>query len=238
MMKTDRTNFIFAVLTAVILMSPGFSIAQQPTVADRVAALKAHLATSQASLRQYQWIETTTVNVKGEEKSRKQERCYYGADGKLTKVLLTNESAPEDKKRGIRGRIAEHKEEELTDYMHEAVNLIRQYVPPDQARLQAVKDAGKVSIQLTEPGKQARLTFSDYLKSGDSLAVDVDLTNNHPVAANVNSYLDSPKESVTLSVQFGTLNDGTTYPSDAVLDAPGKNLKVTIDNSGYQKMAK
>jgi len=234
-MRTHKCTLFAAALAAVILTAPDFSIAQQPAAAERVAALKASLAASQAALRQYEWIETTVVVVKDEEKSRKQERCYYGADGKLTKVLLT-QPAPEPQKRGLRGKIAESKKEEMADYMHEAVTLIRQYVPPDQARIQAVKDAGKVSIQLTDPGKRARLTFSDYLKSGDSLAVDMDLTSNLPVAANVNSYLDSQKEPVMLSVKFGILNDGITYVSGAILDAPGKSLKVTIENSGYRKM--
>jgi len=234
-MRTHKYAWFVAALAAVILTTPDFSMAQQPAAAERVAALKASLAASQAALRQYEWIETTVVVVKDEEKSRTQKRCYYGADGKLTKVLLT-QPAPEPQKRGLRGKIAESKKEEMADYMHEAVNLVRQYVPPDQARIQAVKDAGKVSIQLIDPGKRARLTFSDYLKSGDSLAMDMDLTNNLPVAANVNSYLDSQKEPVMLLVKFGTLNEGITYVSGAVLDAPGKSLKVVIENSGYRKM--
>jgi len=230
--KYVRIGALVAVMVGSLALS---AFAQQPTAAERVASLKATLAASQVVLHQYEWIETTVVSLKGEEKSRKQERCYYGADGKLQKVLLT-QPAPESKKPGLRGKIAEKKKEELTGYMQEAVSLVRRYVPPDPARIQAAKDAGKVALQLTEPGKRARLTFSDYLKSGDSLALDVDLTNNHPLAANVNSYLDSEKEPVTLAVTLGTLNDGTTYASKAVLDAKGKNLKVTVENGGYQKV--
>jgi hypothetical protein len=39
-----------------------------------------------------------------------------------------------------------------------------------------------------------------------------------------------------LSLKFGLLNDGTIYVSGAALDAPGKSLKVNIENSGYRKM--
>ena len=46
-----------------------------PAVQEHVATLKATLAASQAALRQYEWIETTIVLFKGEEKSRKQHRC-------------------------------------------------------------------------------------------------------------------------------------------------------------------
>jgi len=230
-----RRNISIAALVAVVVCSFALPVfAQQPTVGERVIALKNNLVQSQNTLRQYDWVETTAVSLKGEEKSRKQSACYYGADGKVTKVLLT-QSAPEAQKRGLRGKIAEAKKEELTDYMKEAMNLVHQYVPPDPARILAVKDAGKVALQLLEPGRRARLIFSDYLKRGDSLSIDVDPTSNRLLALNVNSYLDSDKEPVTLVVTFGSLNDGTTYASEMVLDAKGKNLNVTVQNSGYRK---
>jgi hypothetical protein len=210
------------------------ALAQQPTVAERAAMLKATLAASQAILRQYEWIETTVVSLKGDEKSRKQERCYYGADGGVQKVEI-NASPEPQKKRGLRGKIAERKKEELTDYMKSAVSLVKTYVPPSPAKIQAAKDAGKVSIDLLEPGKRARLNFRDYEKPGDNLGVEVDLVSNRPLGVKVSTYLDNAKDSVTLDVRMGQLNDGTTYASDITLDAKAKNLKVTVQNSGYRK---
>jgi hypothetical protein len=144
-------------LTLAALALPG--LAQQPSAAERAAMLKATLAASQAVLRQYEWVETTVVSVKNEEKSRKQERCFYGADGALTKVTLS-ESAPAPEPRGfLRRRIAERKKEELTDSMKSAVALVKTYVPPAPAKIQAVKDAGNVSIEILDPGKRARLNL-------------------------------------------------------------------------------
>ena len=67
--------------------------AQQPQAppaaggkADAVAALKQSLQQGLAKARQYEWIETTIISLKGEEKARKLNRCYYGADGKVQKV--------------------------------------------------------------------------------------------------------------------------------------------------------
>ena len=70
------------------------------------------------------WVETTVVSLKGEEKSRQMNRCYDGADGKVQKIPLTT-PPPEEKKRGLRGRIVEKKKEELTDYMKSAVSLVK-----------------------------------------------------------------------------------------------------------------
>jgi hypothetical protein len=60
--------------------SSRFVVAQapQPSVQERVGAIKATLAASQATLRQYEWIETTVVSLKGEEKSRKQSQLNDG----------------------------------------------------------------------------------------------------------------------------------------------------------------
>jgi hypothetical protein len=208
--------------------------AQQPSAAERATALKATMQASQVALKQYEWVETTVISLKGEEKSRKQERCYYGADGQLTKVLLTA-PAPEEKKRGLRGKIVEKKKEELTDYMKQAVALVKTYVPPSPAKIQAAKDAGKVSIEVLEPGKRARLIFSGYEKAGDNLGVEVDLVSNRPLGVKVATYLDDDKDKVTLDVRMGQLTDGTTYASDITLNAPAKNLTVTVQNSGYRK---
>ncbi len=210
--------------------------AQQPSAVERAATLKATMQASQVVLKQYEWVETTVISLKGEEKSRKQERCYYGADGQLTKVLLTA-PAPEEKKRGLRGKIVEKKKEELTDYMKQAVALVKTYVPPNPVKIQAAKDAGKVSIEVLEPGKRARLNFRDYEKSGDNLGVEVDLASNRPLGMKVSSYLDDAKDTVTLDVRMGQLTDGTTYASDMTLDANAKNLTVTVSNSGYRKTA-
>jgi hypothetical protein len=225
-------------LCALLVTSAGIGLvqAQQQSPQERVAALKGNLAASQAALRQYEWIETTVISLKGEEKSRQQNRCYHGADGVLQKVPVAA-PPPAEKKRGLRGKIVENKKEELADYMKEAVSLVRQYVPPDPARIQAVKDAGHVTLQPDGTGKRLRLTFAGYLKPGDSLGVDVDLASNSILGLKVATYLASPQEAATLDVRFATLSDGASYPSNVTLDAQAKNLTVAVQNSGYRKLA-
>lgn len=230
-LKTARNSVLTFILAALALPV----CAQQPTAAERVAQLKATLAASQTALRQYEWIETTVVSLKGEEKSRQQQRCYYGADGGVQKVDLSSTPEPA-KKRGLRGKIAEKKKEELTDYMKNAVALVKTYVPPSPAKLQAAKDAGKVSIDMLEPGKRARLNFRDYQKPGDNLGVEMDLVSNRPLGLKVATYLKDAQDAVTLDVQMGQLNDGTTYPAGVALDAKAEQLTVVVKHSGYRKM--
>jgi len=221
-----------AACSMTLLLAPAISQAQE--MQQRVAALKQNVARDQQSIRQYEWIETTVISLKGEEKSRKQQQCYYGADGVLQKVTV-DASPPPDKKRGIRGRVIAKKTEELTDYMKQAVALVKTYVPPDPARIQAVKDAGNVSLDLPGGGKGARLNFRNYQKPGDVFTVEVDPATNRVIGLTVATYLDDPKDTVTLNVSFSMLQDGTGYPATEVLVATAKNLTVNITNSGYRK---
>jgi hypothetical protein len=219
---------------AILTVAAGVASAQQPSGEDRVAALKSSLASSKAVLRQYEWIQTTVVNLKGEDKSTQQERCYYGADGALQKVPVG--VAPEEKKKGgLRGKIVENKKEEMSDYMKEAVALVKRYLPPDPAKIDAVKAAGRLSVS-PQPGNRVRITLAGYLKAGDSLAIDMNMADNTLASAAVVSTMDSDNAPVSLAVQFGKLDNGAVYESQTVLDAKGKDLKITIQNSGYRKM--
>ncbi|MBP7588898.1 MAG: hypothetical protein KBA72_13180 [Thermoanaerobaculia bacterium] len=216
------------------LAHPGAATAQAPTVGERVAALKASLAASQAALMKYEWIETTVVSLKGEEKSRQQNRCYHGADGGVQKVPVAASPAPKEK-RGLRGAVIANKKEELTDYMQQAVALVKSYVPPSPALIQAAHDGGRVSLEVLQPGKRVRLNFRDYAKPGDSLGVEIDPSNNSLLGLTVKSYLEGPADAVTLDARFAQLTDGSTYADAITLGAPAKGVNVAVDNSGYRK---
>ncbi len=202
---------------------------------ERVAALKQSMAASQQALRGYQWVETTKVSFKGEQKSFKEESCYYGADGKIQKTTLA-QSAPPKKKGGLRGKIAAEKQQEMSDTMKQAVALVKTYVPPNPAAIQRAADAGKVSVEVVQPGKIVRLVIRDYELPGDSLAITLDAPTNRLQGIDVATYLGSPSKPVTMMTTMGALQDGTTYTASTALSLPAEQLTVNVSNSGYRKM--
>ena len=89
---------------------------QQLSPEQRVAVLKEGLQTSQAQMRSYEWVETTTIAKDGEEKNRSQNTVYYSLDGALQKKPIGGESAESGGPRGpVRKRVAEGKVEDLQD---------------------------------------------------------------------------------------------------------------------------
>ncbi len=193
----------------------------------------ATIEASQASLREYEWVETTVVTVRGEERSRKQARAYYGAEGEVQKIEIGG-SPPPREKRGLPGRLAEKAREGMTDYMQRAMALVKAYVPPDPQKLQAARDAGKVTLDLLS-GNRARMSFRSYLKPGDTLSMEVDMANNRPLGLTVATYLEGPSDKVTLNVRMGQLGDGTVYSAHTTLKAQAKQLSIDVKNSGYRK---
>ena len=220
--------------------------AQAPSPDQLVDALKQNLAESQKRLRQYEWVETTVISLKGEEKSQKQQRVYYGADGKLMKIPMGEpkpEAAPSGGGRGRRGggrikeNIIENKKDEMVEYMENAGKLIHQYVPPDPAQIQKAKDAKNLSVA-PQPDGKVRLEFKDYILPKDMMSIDVDAKAALLSALRVATYLDKPEDTVTLDVRFSTLADGTSYTSQTTLDAKAKNIRVVISNAGHRPLAK
>ncbi len=66
--------------------APGAALQQ------RLAAVKQSVAENQQRLHGYQWIETTQLMLKGENKPGSQSECKYGPDGKVQKTPM---SAPQ-----------------------------------------------------------------------------------------------------------------------------------------------
>ena len=210
-----------------------------PTPEQRVAMLKQWLQASQMQLRSYEWIETTVVTKGGEEKARKQNTCYYGADGKVQKVPIASGDEPESGPRGpLRRKAAAKKKKELTEYMQSAAALVQSYVPPDTNRIQNAVNSGKFSANMLEPGRRVQLEFRDYLKNGDLLAVDIELPTNRLLGMHISSFLYTAEDPIQLDVSMGVLPDGTIYTNQVRLAAPAEDIVVTIENSGYRHAAR
>jgi len=236
---TARTTTIVVLCLAALVpcaWSQEPAAVQPPTGPDRVAAMKQSLQAGLAAVRQYEWIETTVMSLKGEAKSTTQNRCYYGADGKVEKVPVAAPAAEGKSPRGLRGKIVANKKEEISDSVKEAVALVKDYVPPDPAKIQAAKDAGRITMNPPDAQGHAAVVIKDYLKTGDSLTVEMDAASNRLLGLVVSTYTEKAKDAVGLNVSLGTLPDGAVFPAKIVLDVEKESVSVAIENSGHRKV--
>jgi hypothetical protein len=225
-----------------ILLLLGVPVAAQEAAAPRdpseqVAAVKESLQASMAALRQYQWVETTAISIKEEEKARTQKSCQYGADGKVVKTPLGGEDEGGGKEpRGVRGRVAKKKKKKISASMQEALALVKQYVPPDPARIEAAKQEGRVLLAPPDGQGNIEVAVADYLKPGDLLTIGLNPATSRLTGMRIESYTESEEDAVHLKVGFGSLADGTLHPEKVHLRVDKQHLKVVIKNSDYTKL--
>jgi hypothetical protein len=223
---------LFLLATASQVFSQGGGA--NPQLQEKVAALKQSVAMNQQALRAYTWTETQETLFKGETKSTKLLQCEYGPDGKVQKTTVGG-SQPPPQQRGLKGRMIEKKKDEMQDYMERVAALLQQYVPPAAAQLQASFQGGNASLQPSGNGI-ALIIFRDYVKPQDTVTVAFDSATKRIRGYDVNSYLDSPQDVVTLKVVFDSLPDGTNYAAQTVLDATAKQIQIRTSNYNYSKI--
>jgi len=124
----------------------------------------------------------------------------------------------------------------MQEYMEQALALVQKYVPPDAAKVQSAKDAGRMDVKPAGQGRVG-LEFRDYLQPGDRLGVDMDLAASRLLGLNVATFLEKPEDTVTLAVKMGALPDGAGFAEQTTLEATAKNIKVVIQNGGHKPKA-
>ncbi len=209
------------------------ALPQNAELQEKLAAVKQSTIENKQKLHQYQWIETTQLTLKGDQKPPSQSSCVYGPDGQVQKTPIG--PPPQQPSGGrMKERIIEKKKEEMKDYMQDVKAVLAMYVPPDPQKMQAAYQAGKVSMNPV-PGA-VNLVFTDYALPGDKMTLSFNSSTKKITSLQVSTYMGEAKDAVTLQVQMGSLPDGTNYVQKSVLDATAKQLVVTTTNSNYQKL--
>jgi len=234
MMNTNKCTLLIAaaMLAAVV---PAIAQAGGGPVAEKLAAAKQSVAENQQKLHQYQWKETTQLTLKGDPKPPSQSACQYGPDGKVQKTPLTPPPPPPSGGR-LKQKVIANKKEEMQDYMGQVKVLLAKYVPPDPQSMQQAFQAGKVSLNPNASPGVAQIVLKDYALPGDQMTLSFDGAAKKITSVNVNTYMDNPKDVVTLAVQFASLPDGTNYVQQTVLNATAKSLVVTTTSSDYKPL--
>ena len=159
------------VISAAALLAAVPALPQNPEIQEKLAAVKAVAAENKQMLHQYQWIETTQLTLKGDQKPPTENSCQYGPDGQVQKTPIG--PPPEQPSGGrMKERIIEKKKAEMKDYMQDVKAVLAMYVPPDPQRMQQAYQAGNVALNPV-PGA-VNLVFSNYAQQGDKMTLTFD----------------------------------------------------------------
>jgi hypothetical protein len=210
--------------------------AQNPELQQRVAEIKAAAAQNRQALMSYNWKEQVTISLKGEVKNVQHYQVRLGPDGKPQKTSLDppEEAAPSGGR--LRQHVVAKKQEEYKDYAESMKALAQQYVPPDGTLLQQAYANGNITLG-TAPGNPdaVQLVIHNYLKPQDSMTLVFNKTQKALLSLQITTYMNDPKDSMTLAVQFSKLPDGPNHVASVVMDGASKQLNIATQNSSYQR---
>ena len=209
------------------------AFAQSQQLEEKLMALKQNQAANKQKLAQYTWTETETISLKGEVKDTKTYTVQM-VNGQQQKTETSNQQAQQG---GREGRLKEHvvakKKEEYQEYGQSIGALAKQYTTPNPDALMKAKQAGNISLS---PGQgTVALVIKNYVKQGDSVTFTIDPQSKQLQNVRVASYLNDPKDAVTISAEYAQLPDGTNHVASTLINGESKQLTVNDVNSNYQK---
>jgi hypothetical protein len=234
-MKINALN-VFRVMFLPLFVASGGALFNPPAKAqgqelqERVAELKESMAKNKMSLAQYTWVEQVNISLKGELKKQEHFQVRLGPDGKPQKTSLDPPAEPPSGGR-LKKHIVEKKKEEYKEYAEQMKVLAQQYIPPDKEMIQQAYAQGNISII---PGgglpSEIKLVFHNYVKPQDSMTLIFDKAQKQLLSLQIASYMDDPKDAMTLTVEFSRLPDGTNHVSNVTMNGVSKQLNLATQN--------
>ncbi len=240
MKTTSKLKKWLAGLAAVIVMvfplAAQLAWAQNPELQQKLSEIKQSAAANKQALAHYTWQEQETIAIKGEVKDTKVSQVHLGPDGKPQKQEMENlPQSSGGRQRGLGHHVKEKKGEEYKEYGQQIGALAHQYAQPDPERLQQAFQQGNVMLGSGGAPGEVKMVISNYVKPNDKVTLTFNQQAKAIQSMQIQSYLNDPKDAVTIAAQYSQLPDGTNHVSTMQINGVSKNLQVTTQNSDYHK---
>ena len=207
--------------------------AQNEALQAKLAEIKQASAANKRALSHYNWQESVTTSIKGEVKKRQLFLVNVGPDGQQQKSEIN--AQPDQASGGaLKRHIVAKKKAEYKEYGEQIADLARRYTQPDPDRLQRAYQQGNISLQLGGGETIMTLNIKNYIKPNDLVTLVFNKQTKAIQSIRVASYLDDPKDAVTIAAQFAKLSDGTNHVTGTQINGASKQLAVVTQNSNYQ----
>lgn len=183
-----------------------------------------------AALRMYSWTMRVEVTVKDETKPAKLFAMRFDPDGKVQKTQLTAD-APQEKSRGLKGKIKAKKTAEFKEWASSLVDLCKDYLAPSPALLQSF--FSKV-LTAPAPGGWTQLYAQGVISPGDKLVYEIDPKTQALNRVLFNATLDGDPVDGTVEI-VAIPGGGPNHAARVTINAPGKKLVAKIENYDYKR---
>jgi hypothetical protein len=212
------------------LMVISFGLNAQDAKTNLSLQVSAAAKANRVQLAAYVWTRTTQIFLEGELKNTIVSSLSIGPDGKMitTAVSSTPTSAPPTK--GIRGKIAKNKIDDMKDYIDEAMKISMGYLYMSQGKMVDFFNAAGIS----QSGTTITVSGSNVNQANDQAILLLNSTSLAYISETFKSAM-SNGDAIGGTVNYKTFDNGLTAIDNATLDLPAKKMKIMISNSNYAK---
>src|ERR1700761_1920857 len=223
-----------AIVASLALCTPSAK-AQDTGLQAKIAEVTEASKANKEALSHYNWQESVTTSIKGEVKKQQLFLVSVGPDGQQQKTEIN--AQPDQASGGpLKRHIVAKKKAEYKDYGEQIADLARSYTQPDPDRLQQAYQQGNISMQLGGGETSMTLIIKNYIKPNDSVTLVFNKQQKTIQSIRVASYLDDPKDAVTIAAQFAKLPNGINHVTSTQINGASKQLTVVTQNSNYQPL--
>jgi hypothetical protein len=208
-MKSSRKG-VASLLTVGVLISVTTLFAQ---MSGESTKLLLAMGANAKRVVQYQWKQRITVVRKGKPAEPVVDQVRFDSSGQMQRTTI---SAPQEQKRGVRGRIAAGVKEDVKDVM----TLAGSYNKPQQM-IEAVKRA-----EISHTPSAIRLQANNVIKPSDSLIMLVNSTTH--LATRVDIKTDYEGGPMTIAQEYGSIPGGPNMMKSMTVSVLGKDLVVNV----------
>jgi hypothetical protein len=160
----------------------------------------------------------------------------YDSYGMLQKTPLSSTPQRELPSRGLRRLVAEKKMEDFKETIDGLARLARSYGELRPEEMQRLMASASVSPEMGQQQKLLRITGSNVLQPGDSMAFWIDVVTHKTRRVEVNASFE--RKPVRIVSDFQELPGGPSYVARSVIDYPNDELTVITDNFEYERVAR
>jgi hypothetical protein len=220
-----RNHLILYAFTCII----GLNVSGQ-TKTDLSLKVSSAAAANRAQLAGYVWTRTVQVFIEGTLKNTTVSSLSIGADGKIVTTAVSSVSPDPPPTKGIRGKIAKGKIDDIKEYVDEAVKLSAGYLYMSKGKMVDYFDAANI----TQAGNIITVAGTGVNKPNDKATMNITAGTLAFISQSFQSTL-SNGDAADGTFNYKTFSNGLTAFDSGDLDLPAKKMKLRISNTNYAK---
>jgi hypothetical protein len=213
--------------------------AQNPSLEQQIAGIRAAIARDRDMLADYTWQQQETISIKGKVQSQRLFEVQLGPDGRTRRTPLDlpeGNLSQREKTGGMREMITQKKQHAMLMYAQDVKEIAETYAQVDPESLRRAYARGDIADEPNPAGNGVKkLSIHNYVKAGDLVTIAFNQKDNEIQTLEASSYLTDPKEPVHILAEFVNAGEGLNHVDAVTATAPKKNFSMVIRNLTYER---